>query len=272
MDDYLHVIKLGRGEGTPGKQACWMTALQAHANGEWTHWADCVDPVINVLCILANDAFDDDAARTAAIMEFGLFRPLGTLGTGADAYARATVFASRLVTKWLPLALCLEPPKSGVSRNPLCDFDTPRDPRHKKVVRALRGAAASGTALPHLLRDILHEHFQDRCAHKIDFMAPAIQYMFSASLTAVSLLSAVSWAALDSDAQLQMAKSCAADLYPVFNVCAAALYYPSAEEFVRDEIIPLLNELIEMGPHEIKERPEPACGVAAFQQLCGAST
>jgi len=44
MKDYLRTIKLGIGEGEPGKQACWMSALSAHLGGEWTDSLECVDP------------------------------------------------------------------------------------------------------------------------------------------------------------------------------------------------------------------------------------
>ena len=84
MSHYLRTINLGYGKGSPGKQACWMTALQSHLGGEWTDKCECVDPSINQLCIWINDQYgsgkEADAARTEDIMEFGLFAPIGTLG------------------------------------------------------------------------------------------------------------------------------------------------------------------------------------------------
>ncbi len=102
MNDYLKTIKLGYGEGTPGKQACWMTALSSHIGGEWTDSCKCVDPVINSLCIVINDSYEeDDKSRTEDILEFGLFEPLGTLDCENE-LKRAFYVVDRVIREWLP--------------------------------------------------------------------------------------------------------------------------------------------------------------------------
>jgi hypothetical protein len=104
--DYLRTIKLGYGIGEPGKQACWMTALQSHLGGEWTDQCYCVDPIINELCIKINDIYgEDDISRTEDILEFGLFAPLGTKGTIEDSHRRMFKLVDVAVRVWTPYRL-----------------------------------------------------------------------------------------------------------------------------------------------------------------------
>ncbi len=103
--DHLKTIKLGFGPGKPNKQACWMTALQAHIGGEWTDQCGCVDPSINRLCITINDLYgEDDQSRTEDILEFGLFEPLGTEDEENEEKRRCFL-VDRASRYWRPLKL-----------------------------------------------------------------------------------------------------------------------------------------------------------------------
>lgn len=96
IPDYLRTIKLGYGKGNPGEQACWMTALNSHLGNKWTDQCECVDPVINSVCISINDSYGissrHEEERTDAIMKFGLFEPIGTDGSLIDTIKRFKIW------------------------------------------------------------------------------------------------------------------------------------------------------------------------------------
>ncbi len=126
--DYLKTIKLGFGSGIPGEQACWMTALSAHIGGDWTDQCSCVDPSINSLCIQINDLYyADDQARTEDILEFGLFKPLGTKDE-ENKIKRKYFLIDQTIRFWTPCQLRamgkIEEAKKLKGSSPIIDMKT----------------------------------------------------------------------------------------------------------------------------------------------------
>jgi hypothetical protein len=231
--DYLRTIKLGFGMGKPGKQACWMTALQAHLGREWTDKCDCVDPIINKLCITINDIYDsDNTGRTEDILEFGLFAPLGTKGTVEDSQRRMFKLVDVAVRVWTPYRLRLRNKEKLAIKieqlSPIVDKKT----------------AAS------IMRDVA----DDAAA----YVANAVDYAI---------------AAVDAPNANAAADYAAAAAYSVTNVVASAAAYVAntavKRQFLKEHVYPVLRELIEMGPHAPKEPDLPVCGVQKFQELVG---
>ncbi len=97
--------RLVKGEGAPGKGACWMSALNHMSGNErWTGKAECVDPVIRELCIRVNDSLPSDADRERVIAPI-LMEPYGT-NQGIEWTNRRLVVIVRVaVTVWVPAAL-----------------------------------------------------------------------------------------------------------------------------------------------------------------------
>jgi len=113
----MRTLKLGLGKGTEGEQGCWMAALSVFNGDKWTDKLECVDPLINALCIEINDSFQkDDEARTKAIMEFGLLDPLGTRGTKKDELRRELHVYNHFIKKIQRY--------SDVELHPITDLDT----------------------------------------------------------------------------------------------------------------------------------------------------
>ena len=151
MNDYLSVIRLGYGKGQPGQQACWMTALQSHLGGQWTDQCECVDPVINSLCIRINDLYgSDDAARTEDVLAFGLFRPIGTRGTRDDTMKRMWFLIDLSIRTWAPITLRLckrEDLAVRLESLPQVTAETINEVREvTKAVRKAADAAAAAAA------------------------------------------------------------------------------------------------------------------------------
>lgn len=232
--DYLRVIRLGYGKGTPGQSACWMTALQAHMNGEWTDQCECVDPVINALCIQINDLYDKcNDERTEDILNFGLFRVLGTKGTPEDTERRLYHLVDTAVRQWLPA------------------YWQNYSPFARRLAERLRAAPRIVN-----LSDVLAVHRVMPDCH------PEPLGLYTLNKLVGDLQSPPPYRVVVSTMHhcTQLAKLGAE--VPSFE--------PRMRARVQQYLFPVLAELIEMGPHETKELPEaPACGVQEFHRLCG---
>jgi hypothetical protein len=239
--DYLRTIKLGHGTGKPGIQACWMTALQAHLGGKWTDQCDCVDPVINKLCITINDIYDlDDTGRTEDILEFGFFAPLDTKGTIEDSQRRMFKLVDVAVRVWTPYKLRLNKKEELAIKleqlSPIVDKET------AKIAHSTATAAAA----------------------------------YSAATTTAAAVAAYTDDAYIATAYIATATSAAAAaVYAATAATDAAAEYEDVNakrQFLKEYVYPVLRELIEMGPKASKEPDLPVCGVQKFQELVGIST
>lgn len=276
--DYLRVIRLGYGKGEPGKQACWMTALQAHMNGEWTDRCDCVDPAINALCIAINDSYaQDHAARTEDILNFGLFRVIGTRGTLEDTERRACLLADRLVRYWLPAQL-----------RALIIYTLQAFPGHAAALAPIAGTIRKLDACSPIRTYADLQALQLYTAQWRLVISALESYVHGwTSLNhVVSTLADASTAARGenehsqplgvSAAGVRAAQHIAGSLEFLAEFCATIKVacpgnwpYASAREFLCAVVFPTLAEMIKLGPHETKEMPEPACGIPEFHRLCG---
>jgi hypothetical protein len=248
--DYLKTIKLGLGKGEPGKQACWMTALQSHLGGEWTDQCDCVDPVINKLCIRINDIYNsDDIGRTEDILEFGLFAPLGTKGTIEDSHRRMFKLVDVAVRVWTPYRL--RPNKEELAikleqLSPIVDKETARSAYSTAAVVADAVVAAAAVAAA-------------------DAAAAAAAYTAYTAVDASNYVAAV-------DASNYVAATAVYSAAAVVSAIKYSEYVNAKRQFLKEYVFPVLRELIEMGPHAPKEPDLPVCGVQKFQELVGIST
>jgi hypothetical protein len=233
--DYLRTIKLGLGIGEPGKQACWMTALQAHLGGKWTDICDCVDPVINKLCVTINDIYDsDDTGRTEDILEFGLFAPLGTNGTKKDSQRRMFKLIDAAVRVWTPYRLRLKNKEElAIKLEQLSPIVNKETAKTAHSVAVYGGAAAADAADAAVAAD---------AADAADAAVAAAVYAADAAV--------------------------AAAVYAAYT----AEYINAKRQFLKEYVYPVLRELIEMGPKASKEPDLPVCGVQKFQELVGIST
>lgn len=259
VPDYLRVIRLGFGAGQPGGSACWMTALQAHMSGQWTDQCDCVDLTINALCIAINDIYQfENDRRTEDIMNFGLFRVLGTKGTEEDSYKRMMHLANVVIREWFLTWLH----EMGVE--------------HKITLPEFHCPADVGQFCPD--RDVVF-HLKDH-----------IEPLFIGILKEVTISITHFTRAQTPGFLVNFLPVLAASLHPL----PPGLYgndggyaYPSLvsynrkvelsqeqvskrrDRFLKDKAYPLLADLIEMGPHGPIEQDLPVCGVKTFHEKVG---
>lgn len=264
VPDYLRVIRLGSGAGRPGEQACWMTALQSHLGGEWTDRCDCVDPVINAYCIKLNDFYaDDNEGRTEDILEFGLFRPLGTAGDPEATNRRMWHAVDAAIRKIVPQAfdVCglaeqavklrgLDRICDQQSANAACAAANAACAAARDAANATYAVSAAAHAAAHAAADATY------AAHAAADAAANATYFADAADAAHAAAHAVAYAAC--------AAACA-----VAYAAAARAHAAAKRKFLRDNCYPLLAELIEMGPHGPVELAEPVCGVTEFHRLVG---
>jgi len=96
----MKTLNFCKGKGVEGKKGCWMAALsQWVGQGEWADKLDCVDPIINGLCILINDSCVTDAERNLVVGP-RLFDPVGTKGEKIDEARRAIVVRQWAYELW----------------------------------------------------------------------------------------------------------------------------------------------------------------------------
>src|SRR5687767_5505616 len=103
------MLNLVNGKGSlESGGACWMSLLNWQINKDtagfqWTDQVDCVDPVIQSLCIRVNDKLSDEA-RTRVIYPHR-FAPVGT-AQGRDLMLRRMFrVTDEAVRVWSPFAL-----------------------------------------------------------------------------------------------------------------------------------------------------------------------
>jgi hypothetical protein len=254
--DYLRTIKLGLGKGIPRIQACWMTALQAHLGGEWTDQCDCVDPVINNLCIIINDIYgSDDTGRTEDILEFGLFAPLGTKGTIEDSQRRMFKLVDVAVRVWTPYRLRLRHNEELAIKleqlSPIVDKETAKT---ADIVAANVATYAYSAAA-----DI---------AADATYVLAVATYAYSAAYSAAAAAAAAAVAeyAVKSSEYINVKRQF------LKEYVYSSEYINVKRQFLKEYVYPVLRELIEMGPKASKEPDLPVCGVQKFQELVGIST
>lgn len=248
--DYLRVIRLGLGSGKPGAQACWMTALQAHMNGEWTDRCECVDPVINRLCILINDLYGiSDTPRTEDIMNFGLFRVLGTAGTPEDADRRMFHLIDTAVRQWLPEYWQTQGLSARVVAARFRNLPKIEDIAGTRSASAL--LLTESIFLPGLT---VVEQLLQKCPVHAQSALPF--GTFGPGTT---------WRIVD------VVRQCAtiAALGTDHLISATGPINPLVHVHLMPILFKVLAEMVELGPHETKEMPEPACGIPEFHRLCG---
>jgi hypothetical protein len=242
IPDYLKVIRLGHGKGEPGKQACWMTALNSHLGGKWTDRCECVDPVINEYCIGINDAYGrDDDSRSKGIMEFGLFRPLGTAGDEAATIRRMWHLVDATIRRIVPLVLNVVDlvPMSNELRSLGWIGDTSTAEEAKRILICADRELSSRSVLNYSVR------------------------VYSANMCVTSSVAMVIHA-LNGDVYRAATTSGG-----IAKTASSAVGFYAMREFISDNFFPLLAELIEMGPHGPVEQSEPVCGVKRFHELVG---
>lgn len=242
MHDYLRVIKLGVGAGKPGESVCWMTALQSHIGGQWTDQCECVDPTIRALCIMINDLYgEQNETRTEDILNFGLFRVLGTTGTLEEMHRRLFHLVDIALRRWAPeccrylydpaLAAWLE------ALPPIVDVATL--PYECELWHRSRGSTPA-----------------DEVAKRITELCQKLSNTLGADPRG---------SAASDDTKVWSAAM------GFLGTCIRA--YPDGTGytvyFIRTKLFPTLAELIELGPHAPDEPQTPACGVEEFHRLCG---
>lgn len=256
VPDYLRVIRLGFGAGEPGGSACWMTALQAHMNGEWTDQCSCVDPVINALCIHINDSYgSDNVKRTEDIMNFGLFRVLGTKGTVEESYKRMMHLANVVIREWF-LTWLQEMGVEHISPEFYCKEDVDRFRPCIDVVDNLRGSPDP------LFIDILKE--ADSRIHRFT-RTHNLRYLISFFLTVAATST---WTYNLSPDFFNLPYSSLAN-YQRRTWLSYRRFVEKRNNFLKDKVYPLLSDLIAMGPHGPIEQDLPVCGVKTFHEKVG---
>lgn len=261
VPDYLRVIRLGCGPGGPGQSACWMTALQAHMNGEWTDQCSCVDPVINTLCIHINDSYaDDNEARTKDIMNFGLFRVLGTNGTEEDTHKRKMHLTNVLIREWFLSWL-----KSlGVKHRIIIpEFYCKEDVGRFDLVAEVHGYLTK-QAEPFFLEILsvfagAFRTFADtgRVEYLLQFLLT-----FYASLHPHVLFPQIR---VDGFEPLYLGF----EKYFLRGTISTSEIAQRRSNYLRNKVYPLLADLITMGPHGPIEQDLPVCGVKTFHKKVG---
>ena len=217
-------IKLVHGVGTPDGGGCWMAALSVYTNDEWSDHPACVCPVIRHLCIQINDALPSDESR-GRIIGPRLFDPVGTKADEATTEARRWVLADAAVRRFAPLALRV----SGLSSEADNLASLPKVTPATAVAAgaAARAARAAGAA--------------------------------GAARAAVGAARAAAVAAYAADAAAYAAAYAAADAARAAAGAAGA----AVEEFVQNEMLPVLDELLAIGN---RTPIEASCDVRALDK------
>jgi hypothetical protein len=276
--DYLRTIKLGHGKGKPGIQACWMTALQAHLGGEWTDQCDCVDPVINKLCIRINDIYgSDDISRTEDILEFRFFAPLGTQGTIEDSQRRLFKLVDVAVRVWTPYRLRLNKEEELAIKleqlSPIVDKETAKTAHSAWATAAAAYAAVDAYYAVAAAADIAAPAAATAATaaaaatNEFKYKGKNYAAAYTAGAAAYAANAAANAAANTANAAARAAANTANAA-----VAANAAYAAAKRQFLKEYVFPVLRELIEMGPKASKEPDFPVCGVQKFQELVGIST
>lgn len=265
--DYLKVIRLGYGAGQPNEGACWMSALGAHMNGEWTgDEVECVDPVIAALCVAINDYYgNDNDLRTAAIMNFGLFDPLGTRGTQAESELRFAVFLGDFLRGWLP----------AIIKNLATRYAIPAEPTTRKrtaIVKHLITTGVMGSLQAVIDTVQVAEIIAADDAFPFD---PIVSFVHDAFQTIRNSAASFQYAWTTSLGYKQRRRA----VLNVIALLSAAIetisaYWPCTKSdlvngYVNTHMFPTLRTLIDMGPRGPKEVELPACGVEKFHSLIG---
>jgi len=220
LDDVLPVVRLTKGAGSPGQAACWMSALSVVTAQKWTERLDCVDPVLNAMCIRINDALSN--ARRSEIILPRLFDPLGTAGDPEATERRRWHLVTAAITLWTPMAL----DRAAWWRQSLSGW------ADRLRVFGPVTAATSDAA-----------------------RALCCQARAAANAAAANAAAAAYAAA-------------AAAFTSAANAAAAAI--ADNDQFIIEHVLPVLDELIVMGPHARREDVPIRCTPREFACAVGA--
>jgi hypothetical protein len=244
--DVLRTMSFCQGLGTENKSGCWGAMLNLWAGGtRWEATHKCIDPTINQLCIQINDALSDEN-RTRIIMAFGPLDPLGTAGDEAATERRRFRLIDAALREWYPLlfdllAKHIDKAKRGAceahaaairAMSPIVDLPTLQTSK-KTVRRAGEFAYANAIAI----------------ANAYAYAnANANAYAY-ANANANAIANAYAYAYAIANAYANAYAYAYAYAYAIANANANA-----RDDFIVSHALPVLRELIEMGPHAPVER------------------
>ena len=97
-------MRLVKGCGDIKTGACWMSAISYYAGYAWSDHPECVDPVIQCLCIALNDRLPSDAERERVIGPH-IMTPIGTQQGTDLTRQRMLIVADEAVRVWAPMDL-----------------------------------------------------------------------------------------------------------------------------------------------------------------------
>ena len=233
LDDFIiPTIRLGYGPGKQGKQGCWMSALSVLVGEKWTDRLDCVDSTINSLCVCINDCFGQGKEANEARSRIILPRLFDPIGTAGD-----------------PLAT----------------------ERRRKFY----ADAAIRRMVPWILRDTAQLASDP---HKANLLCAAdkceregaLQSLEEAKKIANTIANTIANAIVNANANANANAIVYANAYAIAIANANAYAIANAEKFVVEVLLPILDEMIDMGPHAKREEFVPACKPKKFLESVGA--
>jgi hypothetical protein len=223
--DVLRTMSFCQGLGAENKSGCWGAMLNLWAGGtRWEATHKCIDPVINQLCIQINDALSDEN-RTRIIMAFGPLDPLGTAGDPGATERRKFRLIDAALREWYPLLFDLLAKHTDNAKRGECEA-------HAASIRALSPIV-----------DLPTLQASEKTVRRAGEFANAIAYAYA-------IANAIAYAYANANAYA------IAYAYAYANAIANA-YAIARDDFIVSHVLPVLRELIEMGPHAPVER---ACG------------
>ncbi len=252
LEDFcIPTIRLGYGHGSPGEQACWMSALSVLVGEKWTDHLKCVDVPINELCITINDAFGTgaaaDEARSRVILP-RLFDPIGTAGDPAATERRNIIMFNANIRTWIPDMLRFHGAADSVA------------------------LAARFSALPPIMDQATFEKYRDELRASWASLASWASWASLASWASwaslASWASGASWASWASLASGASGASWASGASGASGASLAA----TVESYIVEKVLPVLDEMIAAGPHAPRENVAPKVEPKEFLSLCGVTS
>lgn len=253
----MEIMKLVSGPGTPEKGGCWMTVLSRFVHGEkfWTARVKCVDPLVNQLCIVINDFLPTDADRAELIGPI-LFDPLDTAGTEDDTRRRMLVicdwtlrrFAGRYLKAKAGIVLDL-PKIDSIEALEHARLPIPVPVELEPYLRpAWRALSATRSAFGRSERVYCQ---CDGCERGPDERVPLESY-----------------ARVVCNGALRAAANTCSDAVPVHHLDLNSEIECDHRRLVVEDLLPMLAEVIAVGPHAQVELPAAERRV---RQLCPAN-